>query len=206
MQRTIRIIATAAVGTGLALGALGTAAAQDARWVSSETPYCELYRGLSRVIPSECASAEEIAAQTPQPGALTRGIRWESEVEVSAVEQSEPPPEFAIAMQVKFEFDSSRLDREARVVLDRLAGVLTDELMQTTVIEIEGHADAHGPDDYNLDLSQQRAAAVRAYLIEQHGIRAERLPFSGKGESEPYDPANPFAGVNRRVEFHNLSG
>ena len=90
-------------------------------------------------------------------------------------------------------------------VLDRLAGVLKDELMQDKTVEIQGHADAVGPAEYNLSLSQLRARSVRAYLIQEHGIAPERLPFVGKGESDPYDPTQPTAGVNRRVVFTNLT-
>ncbi len=91
-------------------------------------------------------------------------------------------------------------------MLDRLAGVLKDDLMQDKTVEIDGHADASGSADYNLTLSQLRARAVRAYLIQQHGIAPERLPFVGKGETELYDPAHPTAAVNRRVVFTNLTG
>jgi OmpA-OmpF porin, OOP family len=78
--------------------------------------------------------------------------------------------------------------------------------MQDKTVEIDGHADASGSADYNLTLSQLRARAVRAYLIQQHGIAPERLPFVGKGETELYDPAHPTAAVNRRVVFTNLTG
>jgi outer membrane protein OmpA-like peptidoglycan-associated protein len=107
---------------------------------------------------------------------------------------------------VQFEFDSFELTADAKAVLDRLAGVLNDELMQDQVVEIEGHADAQGSEDYNLTLSQLRARSVRAYLIQQHRISPDRLPFSGKGESELFDATNPMAPVNRRVVFTNLTG
>jgi outer membrane protein OmpA-like peptidoglycan-associated protein len=110
----------------------------------------------------------------------------------------------AFAMPIQFEFDSFRLTEAAMVTLDKVASVLNDELMQGKAIQIEGHADATGSDDYNLSLSQLRARAVRAYLIQEHGVAPERLSFVGKGESEPYDASDPTAGINRRVEFTNL--
>ena len=102
--------------------------------------------------------------------------------------------------------NSFDLTGDAQGVLDRLAGVLNDDLMHGQVVQIEGHADAQGPDEYNLTLSQLRARAVRTYLMEQHGISADRLPFIGKGETELYDASNPTAPVNRRVVFTNLTG
>ena len=126
--------------------------------------------------------------------------------QVAAVQQANPPERKSLNARVQFEWDSFRLTDDAKAVLDRLAGVLTDELMADQMIQIEGHADASGGDEYNLSLSQLRARAVRAYLIEEHGINEDRLPFVGKGESEPYDAANPSAPINRRVVFTNLTG
>jgi outer membrane protein OmpA-like peptidoglycan-associated protein len=112
----------------------------------------------------------------------------------------------SINAKVQFHFDSFELTDGAKAALDRLAAVLGDELMQGQVIQIEGHADATGSAEYNLTLSQLRARSVRAYLIQEHAIAAERLRFLGKGESEPYDPNDPAASVNRRVVFTNLTG
>ena len=69
-----------------------------------------------------------------------------------------------------------------------------------------GHADARGKEDYNANLSDKRAQAVMDYLVDEHDIDPDRLEWTGKGESEPYDPANPDADVNRRVEFKNITG
>ena len=124
---------------------------------------------------------------------------------VAAVQQANPPAKKSMNARVQFEFDSFTLTDDARAVLDRLAGVLNDELMADKVVQIEGHADASGSDGYNLTLSQLRARAVRAYLIKEHHIAEDRLPFVGKGESEPYDAANPSDPINRRVVFTNLT-
>ena len=86
-----------------------------------------------------------------------------------------------------------------------MAAVLNHELMTGKQVRIEGHADASGPETYNLSLSQLRARAVQAYLVEEGRVDASRLTHVGKGEIEPYDRKNPEAGINRRVEFRNLS-
>lgn len=78
--------------------------------------------------------------------------------------------------------------------------------MADKVIEIQGHADARGEEFYNLTLSEKRAAAVAEYLVLEHDIDPARLKFVGKGEAEPYDPEHPEAGINRRVEFKNITG
>lgn len=69
-------------------------------------------------------------------------------------------------------------------------------------LEIGGHTDSEGPDDYNLWLSQARAQAVVNYLITQ-GATTEQLVAKGYGETKPIDPRETQAAksTNRRVEF-----
>src|SRR5690606_22639132 len=54
-------------------------------------------------------------------------------------------------------------------------------------LEIEGHTDSRGSDDYNLDLSERRAYAVRDWLIERD-VSEDRLTAVGKGEGDPQVP------------------
>lgn len=72
----------------------------------------------------------------------------------------------------------------------------------TLVLEIAGHTDDEGADDYNLTLSQGRAEAVVQYLIKE-GIEPTRLIAHGYGEAKPIDMAKTKAAKakNRRVEF-----
>ena len=118
----------------------------------------------------------------------------------------EASKDLTIAVRAEFEFDSHELTPAAKAIIDRVAEVLNHDLMQDMVIEIQGHADASGAESYNMSLSEKRALAVKEYLEDQHEIDSSRLNFVGKGESEPFDPANPEAGINRRVEFKNVNG
>ena len=226
MTRTTKAFASGVFGAGLALATFATpVAAQDAIYWLNEASDCEIFRALNDVIPAECAQPGDVMLEPVKTrgwgktrGISPRGIRLlddpaaavtavpEDQPVVAAVQQANPPAQKSINARVQFEFDSFELTADAKAVLDRLAGVLNDDLMQDQVVEIEGHADAQGSDDYNLTLSQLRARSVRAYLIQQHGINPDRLPFSGKGESELFDAANPTAPVNRRVVFTNLTG
>lgn len=69
-------------------------------------------------------------------------------------------------------------------------------------IEVQGHTDSQGSDDYNLDLSQRRAETVVEYL-SLFGVAEDRLTARGYGESEPVDTNDTEAGrvKNRRVEL-----
>jgi outer membrane protein OmpA-like peptidoglycan-associated protein len=156
--------------------------------------------------PAPAQAAASPAKPAPEQAKYAPEQEPAQEQTVAAVQQANPPATKSINARVQFEFDSFRLTDDAKAVLDRLAGVLNDDLMKDKVVEIEGHTDAVGPDAYNLTLSQLRARSVRAYLIQQHGIAPERLPFVGKGEAELYDPGHPNAAVNRRVMFTNTTG
>lgn len=101
---------------------------------------------------------------------------------------------------VTFAFDSSNLTSVAQTNLDKLAKVLVDN--PDTNINIYGHTDSKGADDYNMKLSQRRADAVKAYLASK-GIASSRMFAKGEGESMPVATNDTDEGraKNRRVEF-----
>jgi len=84
--------------------------------------------------------------------------------------------------------------------LDEIARALTQQNGRS--ITVEGHSDSRGNEEMNMRLSQERADAVRDYLVKQ-GVPAERISSIGKGESAPIasnDTADGRA-ANRRVEI-----
>ncbi|NHM06366.1 OmpA family protein [Flavobacterium sp. CYK-4] len=101
---------------------------------------------------------------------------------------------------VRFDFNKSTLTAAAKANLDKLVKVFT-EYPDTDII-IYGYTDSSGADDYNLKLSEQRAAAVKAYLSKK-GLAASRFTTKGLGESDPIESNDTDAGrsKNRRVEF-----
>lgn len=98
-----------------------------------------------------------------------------------------------------FDFDSAQLRSTARSELAKLSGNLQE--YPNTDLVIVGHTDAVGSDEYNLGLSQRRAASARDYLVAQ-GISPSRITTVGKGEREPIASNDTDAGrqQNRRVE------
>ncbi|WP_353253045.1 OmpA family protein [Salinisphaera sp. PC39] len=101
---------------------------------------------------------------------------------------------------VTFELNSARLTAQARRTLQRVADAMRSE--PSLRAEIAGHTDATGNAAYNQRLSQQRAQAVRAFLVSK-GIDADRLRARGYGESQPVASNATEEGrrANRRVEF-----
>lgn len=102
--------------------------------------------------------------------------------------------------KVLFGFDHADLNTSAQQNLNKLDNVLIK--YPDTNIEIIGHTDDKGSDDYNLSLSQRRAASVADYL-KAHNIPAARIATKGMGESDPKVPNDSEANraENRRVEF-----
>lgn len=103
-----------------------------------------------------------------------------------------------------FDFDKTTLKSESFVELDKVVDFLNDN--STLEIEIAGHTDSKGSDDYNLNLSQGRAQAVVDYLVS-NGISDYRLIAKGYGETVPLETNDTEEGraYNRRVEFTVLS-
>lgn len=143
------------------------------------------------------------AAGSPTRGYRpTRGVSVEGGTEQAVREAEEMP---SIDLFVPFEYNQSSLTlSDARLMLDALGAALQDPRLIATRFEIIGHTDAKGSDAFNQRLSQRRAEAVRAYLMQFHQVAAGRLSAAGLGETRLKDPAHPEDGVNRRVEVRAL--
>ncbi|CAM3878560.1 OmpA family protein [Flavobacterium cucumis] len=101
---------------------------------------------------------------------------------------------------VNFDFNKATLTTKAKQNLDKLIPVFKE--YADTDIKIYGFTDSKGADDYNLNLSNQRATTVRNYLAGK-GLVAKRFSVVGMGEAEPIATNDTEAGrsQNRRVEF-----
>jgi outer membrane protein OmpA-like peptidoglycan-associated protein len=102
--------------------------------------------------------------------------------------------------QVLFGFDRSDLNAQAKLNLDKLSNVL--KKYPDTDIQIIGHTDSRGAEDYNQGLSNRRATAASTYL-NTTGIVNSRITTKGMGESDPIATNDTDEGraLNRRVEF-----
>lgn len=102
---------------------------------------------------------------------------------------------------VSFEVNSNRLTANAKDILVKTAEGLKGQ--KDLKVEIAGHSDSVGAAAYNLTLSQQRAEAVRDYLLDL-GVPASQLVAKGYGETKPVRSNDTPEGRerNRRVEFN----
>lgn len=103
--------------------------------------------------------------------------------------------------RVTFDTNKAELKPELTEDLNELAKTLKDKYPNAK-LAIRGHTDSTGPEEYNKQLSEKRAIAVKTFLLDQ-GMPSERVASEGIGEAEPVAENNTPAGraANRRVEL-----
>ncbi len=106
---------------------------------------------------------------------------------------------------VNFDFNKANLTPNARTILDGVSGAMKSA--PDVSVELGGHTDAKGSDEYNQKLSEKRASSVEQYLIGS-GVDAGRMTSKGYGESQPVADNETDEGreLNRRVELKVTSG
>lgn len=106
-----------------------------------------------------------------------------------------------------FDFDQALIRADAQDTMQKIADVMRAE--PNLRMQVVGHTDARGGENYNLNLSERRATAVRDYFVANYGVSPIRLDLVGRGEAEPIAPNTTPAGtdnpegrqMNRRAEF-----
>lgn len=157
--------------------------------------------------PSADAMIEQLKAKPTGASVIaprTRSLGGTRNLGVEAVPAQETPAERAsLSLQIQFDFNSARIKSESGQSLSNLATALQSKELANAKFAIEGHTDAKGGADYNQRLSQQRADAVREFLIGK-GIENTRLSAAGKGASDLANKDDPQAAENRRVKIVNM--
>ena len=156
------------------------------------------YREGQRIDPQQ---VRQILSADASARGRTRSIRLlDGDAAAASAGPDGAAPASALSAPVQFKFDSSVILPQAREQLDAIAeGIKL--LPPGRPVVIEGHTDAAGAEDYNQQLSRRRAAAVKQYLSQQHGIAPQRLRDVGLGERQPIEGLDPMAPENRRVQF-----
>ncbi|MGB6001421.1 MAG: OmpA family protein [Thermoanaerobaculia bacterium] len=101
---------------------------------------------------------------------------------------------------VRFDFNQADLTEPAMSELDTFAQRLSTD-NANVFIEIQGHTDSTGAEDYNIDLGERRAQATRRYLNMSHGVPLHRMSVISYGESAPIADNGTREGrsLNRRI-------
>lgn len=109
-------------------------------------------------------------------------------------------PGSSVMQAVYFDFDKSTLKDDSKAVLSRNAEWLRGN--PQVRVQVEGHADERGTEEYNLALGERRAEAVKSYLTSL-GIEGNRLNTISYGEEKPADPGHGESAwsKNRRADF-----
>ena len=104
-----------------------------------------------------------------------------------------------VELEVNFEVDRSEVQSQYFDEIQEVADFMRQ--YPEVIVELEGHTDSDGTEEYNQGLSQRRADAVRQVLIDRFGIQGSRISATGYGESRPIASNNTPAGKaqNRRV-------
>ena len=197
MRRVIAILMTAT--------ALIAAGCASKGYVREEVEASEVRTGeqIDAVEGQVEANQTRLAEQQAQLDSLSQTSREALERALAAGKLAEGKFLYETVLsddRVRFGFDSSELSDEARVMLDDLAADLRQR-NEDIYVEIQGHTDATGSDDYNLDLGRQRAEAVERYLNLRHAVALHRMSVVSYGESAPVTDNDTRDGrsANRRV-------
>jgi OOP family OmpA-OmpF porin len=146
---------------------------------------------------TESALIDALAVEGPQgpADATMRGFR----APTAGGAPAKPAGPGRASLLITFATNSTEVSPETQATLDVLARALQSDKLAGNSFRVEGHADARGNPERNLELSQLRAEAVAAYLVSKHGILPERLQAQGKGSAEPLNKERVDAPENRRV-------
>lgn len=156
--------------------------------------------GTPCTAPAPAAPAPVAATPAPAPAPAPAYVAPPAPAPAPVAVAPAPAPKKLVLKGVNFDFDESTIRQADLVNIDK--DVATLEQWGKVNIEVAGHTDSRGSDEYNMSLSQQRADAVRNYLIKK-GIGADRLTAVGYGESQPVADNATDEGrfKNRRVEL-----
>jgi outer membrane protein OmpA-like peptidoglycan-associated protein len=115
-------------------------------------------------------------------------------------------PAGQLQLSIQFELGSANISTASRGLLTKLGTAMNSPALTGQRFRIEGHTDATGDAFINQRLSERRAQSVQNFLAQSSGVSSSRLISVGKGSSEPVDPVNPNAAVNRRVVIAVIDG
>jgi peptidoglycan-associated lipoprotein len=150
------------------------------------------------------AAAQADSARRAQEEA-DRIARQRAADSLAALAKSGDEVKAMLATMIHFDFDKANIMADDQQTLDQKIAILQKN--PALRVQISGHCDERGSDEYNLALGNRRANAAKQYLVS-HGIDASRIETISYGEERPLNPghAEDAWAQNRRDEFTILAG
>ena len=131
---------------------------------------------------SACETAsQKVVSGTSASGSASSSVDKKKSLFASA-KQTKADKLISVGDRVLFDYDSAKLDSSSKILLDAQSRFLRSNTDLNFIIE--GHADERGTREYNLALGEQRATAVRDYLVIQ-GIDSDRIKVISYGKEKP---------------------
>jgi len=159
---------------------------------------------VRRALPDEALTTKPKRSISPKPKLVLQKAEYVSTKEIKLDSIAYKIGDRVTLENIFFEFDKAELLPKSKTELNKLVDILTDYPFLN--IEIAGHTDNVGNDEYNKSLSEQRAKSVVDYLISED-VNEIRLSYKGYGSEKPITSNATEEGMakNRRVEFVIIS-
>lgn len=160
----------------------------------------------------EAARRDSLAREQARRDSIERArreaeerIRRAAEDSLAALRRGTEEVRVMLAAMINFDFDRSDIRPGDAAILDQKLAILNAN--PNLQIEIVGHCDERGSDEYNLALGNRRALAAKQYLVSR-GIEAGRINTRSMGEEQPLNPGHDETAwtQNRRDEFGIVAG
>ena len=130
----------------------------------------------------------------------TRGLNLSEREELATIAKDKPN----IDLEITFEYNSADISAKSLSAVQTLGRALTNPDLKGSTFVVAGYTDAMGGEQYNQDLSERRADAIKRYLVDKYGIAGSDLVTVGYGKTKLKDPSQPMAEANRRVQVVNM--
>jgi len=160
--------------------------------------------GAGKRLADSLAQAQADSARRAQEEA-DRIARQRAADSLAALAKSGDEVKAMLATMIHFDFDKATILAGDQQTLDQKIAILQKN--PSLRVQISGHCDERGSDEYNLALGNRRANAAKQYLVS-HGIDASRIETISYGEERPMNPGHDEDAwsQNRRDEFAILAG
>lgn len=159
-------------------------------------------RGLTLSTPAEVERAKKrkkIIETLRRKG--TRGLSVEDRTSLPELVNDRP----SVDLEIYFDYNSAAITSKAKPTLSSLGTALRAKELKGQSFLLAGHTDAKGGGEYNQNLSERRALAVKNYLMEKFNVSDFELVSIGYGEDQLKVPDQPNAALNRRVQVINVA-